>query len=96
LGERSKWVRVSAQRISYIDVSPSAVTVLLSGEAQEMVAMDFAVQSSGGISAVKTQTCTLGQDGLTSLIITSDGTASCAITGLQVKQARRSQEMAME
>jgi len=91
LGERDKWVRVSSQRIEFISVEPNTVTVSLTGAGGESVTMDYAVQQGSGVGAVKSQACTLGQDGKASLLITADGAATCGARSQAVhaKRARR-------
>ena len=84
LGERDKWVRVSPQRLtSLVDVTASGVTMSVEGAGGEVVQVDYALvdrNSTTGLTKVMTATCTIPDDGSTTLTIASvDGTASCGV-----------------
>ena len=85
IGEEAKWVKVSAQRITALDVSAGSVTVRLSGAVGEEVAMQFAM--AGKASAVVTATCALGLDGAGTLIVRADATWSCSGGAKKVGEA---------
>ena len=77
LGERDKWVKVSANRITAIDVSEAQVVLGLSGGEGEVVRMDFAVEGTGG-GNVRTATCVIGMEGVASLALNADGSWLCS------------------
>ena len=62
MGELDRWVPVSGQRITGLDVTPSDVTLQLTGASNESVEMMFLE----GAMNVKIA-CTLGKDGLAKL-----------------------------
>ena len=95
IGEKDRWVKVSANRIVALDVTDTAVTAALTGEGRESVAMMFAV--AGASPKVVTATCALGMDGTGSMTIRVDGTWACAATvreGEVDRTAERMQETA--
>ena len=77
LGERDKWVRVSANRVSAVDVSADTVTLSLRGGKREVVRMDFAVVGTE-VGRVITATCAVGMEGVGWMMLKSDGTWLCS------------------
>ena len=94
LGERTKWVKISTQRISTLDVTALAVTLHLAGGAGELVEMQFAVSNTTTPQVITTG-CMLPPTGKAVLAMHADGTWMCNSSAMrEVQLQQETQAMA--
>jgi hypothetical protein len=77
LGETSKWVPVSRQRLAWYSEGQQGVVLGLQGGAAEAVTWSWAMPMQGGEWMVMNTACTLNDEGRASLSINVDMTTNC-------------------
>jgi len=76
LGETSKWVTMSAQRVEEFQVSDQSVIIGLVGKDGEQVNIDWAMPM-GSSYMIMTAKCLLDPEGTSKLLINLDMTYKC-------------------